>query len=318
MVSLHEQLAPLAYAPPPLIPLFDSKNLGHPADGIAFRTLMVGGREHTHRELIAPLAEFGLALIPQHWHADRARMPFEVPKGTEIMLMITTVMGHELSNHARGCAQRAGIPYVGISTKSTSWQATLTKRYGLHNPPLWRGNEPAPVLEAIRGNRTSAGDLTRATADPFYKAFREARRLSQLSQSQVAEKLQAKSGTVSNWECGHSTPRFPTYRLLLDVLPALRNFPPPVALGDRVTELLTPTPEQIAEAAPIPLPPPLLSPIAELGVRYAEAIAEGEAHKRLADDSMRAAEAQMDLHKAATERADVLKMQIFELATKGA
>lgn len=320
VATLHEQLASIAFAPPPPIPLFKTdvvQWLTIPADGRAFKALMVGGRPHTHRELLQPLEAHGFALIAPHWHADRERMPIDVPKGTEVMLIITTVIGHKLSNHARDLAIKAGIPYIGISTKATAWPGVF-KRFGVSTPPAFKS--AAPVLAVVPDDATperTDADIARDTADPFYKVIVAVRKESGLSQRALAEKVGARYPSVSNWECGHSTPRYATYKLLLDVLPGLRNFPPPIPLMARVAELLTPTPAQIAEVAPTPSPPPLLSPIAELGVRYAEAVQEAEAHKRSADDKMRAAEAAMDESKAASERADVLKVQIFELATKG-
>lgn len=315
MVSLHEQVAAIAFAPPPPIPLFDVTRLVTPADGKAFRALMVGGRPHTHAELKQPLEAFGIALIAPHWHADRARMPVDIPKGTEVMLIVTTVIGHDLSDHARSLAARAKIPYIGISTKASAW-AEKFGRYGLKSPPTWIRDVPKLVEVAEQPERSDA-EVMRETADPFYQAMIFARKKSGLSQRALGEKVGANYATVSNWECGYSTPRYATYKLLLDALPHLRDFPPPIPLASRVMELLTPTPVQIAEAAPTPPPPPLLSPIATIGVQYAEAIAEAEAHKRSADDAMRAAEGLMDQHKLASERADMLKAQIFELATKG-
>lgn len=314
MVSLHEQVSDIAFAPPPPIPLFDLTRLTVPADGKAFRALMVGGRPHTHADLKQPLEAFGISLIAPHWHSDRARLPIDIPKGTEVMLIVTTVIGHELSNHARSLASKAGIPYIGISTKASAWSEKFG-RYGLKSPPAWR-SPPSPMVTAADPERTMA-DVMRDTADPFYLAMISARKDSKLSQKAVGEKVGANYATVSNWECGYSTPRFATYRLLLDVLPTLRNYPPPIALEARVRELLTPTPEQIAAVAPEPPSPPTLAPIAALGVQYAEAIAEAEHHKRSADDAMRAAESLMDLHKAASERAEVLRSDILTLATKG-
>lgn len=306
MVSLHEQVAAVAFAPPP-IPLFEVPPLSQPADRKAFRALMVGGRAHTHGDLAADLrTDFGVQLIPQHWHTDRARLPTDIPVGTEIMLIVTTVISHELSNHARGLAQKAKLPYIGINTKRTSWPAAFG-RYGLTKNPAWAVVEPLPLglVET---------PIDRGPVDPFGLTLATARKAAGLSQRALGERIDTEYPTISNWENGKSTPRFAVYRLLLEALPALRSVPPPLALEDRVRESLTPTPAQIAAVAP---EPPSLPLIAMLGIKYAEAIADAERHKRLADDQMRMAEASMDAHKSANERAESLRRDIFEHAMKG-
>jgi transcriptional regulator with XRE-family HTH domain len=273
---------------------------------------MVGGRLHTHRQLKALLLDdFGVALVATHWHTDRARMPYEIPTGIEVMLIITTCIGHELSNHARDLATKAGIPYVGISTKRTSWDRPF-KNAGMFSPPRWRSSgdateEPEAESSAVNPVRTS-----NANADPFGAVLSSARKAAGMTQQMLGDRIGVKGSTVSGWETGQQTPRFAYYRTMIDALPDLRQHAPPVALEGRTFETLAPSAEAIAEAAPTA---PTLTRGDELGIAYVRARADAEACKRLAEEHMRFADEAMDGHKRAHERSLALLAEIDALAS---
>ena len=308
MGTLHDQVATVAHAPPPL---FAVPPLKRPDDGKAFRALMVGGRLHTHRQLKALLLDdFAVALVTTHWHTDRARLPYEIPAGVEVMLIITTCISHELSNHARTLAAKAGIPYVGISTKRTSWDRPF-ENAGIFSPP--RFGAPVAVPETVDLD-TEKPVIRLPCADPFGAVLVTARKAAGLSQRALGELVGVQASTVSGWETGTQTPRFAYYRTMLDALPDLRQHAPPAALEGRTFETLAPSAEVIAAAAPALPAPPVHSPIELRALDLARAIQDAEIYKRQADDLMRAAEEALEKHKQALECAEHARLDMFELA----
>lgn len=310
MVSMHEQLAPLTLAPILNAP---ASKIPPPRNRQRYRTLMVGGHEFTHRDLAEPLERYGIGLLDTHWHTGRSKLAERLPMGTELVLLVTTVTGHNLSDHANALCKRAGVPLIGISTKQSSWPDTFA-RWGLTSPPSWL--KAGPALTVVTSNEAVApAVVSEPTPDQAWgEILRGHRRLSGLSRAALAERIGVSDGSIIGWERGERSPKYAYYKAILEALPGLRSEPPPPALRDRVFEVLAPTPTQIAEAAPTPEPAPALSKLALLGVNYAETVARAEALQRQADDALRASEEFSESARIERERAESIKAEIFAAA----
>ena len=279
-LSLAEQIAPLALAP--------SSKLPPPRKGTVYRALMAGGREHTARELRKELLDTWGIDIREHWHADRSRLPYVLPDDCEMVLMVTTVMPHTLSDRVRACASKAKVPVLPMSTKRTSWIENFS-RFGLQPKT---SNVVQLKAVPVEESKAETPTVTNPTPVQMWGAMlADERKRAGMSRKELAGKLGISDASILHFEHGIRAIKFIYYKGMLEALPALRSLPPPPNLEGKVFDLLAPSPQIIAEAAPeITIVEEKLIPRSraeEIGALYGAALQRTEDLQRQIDDLMR-------------------------------
>ncbi len=269
MVSLHEQIAPLAFATPP--PAIEVTEPRHPADGKAFRTLLVGAFAEMADMLERALTtDYGIRIL-KHWKAERSRTYAHLPDGTELVVIISSAMSHSLFDHAIGLARKEQVDAITIPHKKALWGKQFS-RFGIVSPPPFRVGLPkltAIPREAPGGDAPAEGtsepiEPVQDKPAPWGACLKTCWKAAGISQKTLGEKCGVTEGSVSNWSTGKTTPDFQNYKRLLEHLPLLRSFPPPPTLEGIVFAELAPPPQAIAEQ---PVITQTLSPLASLGVQ---------------------------------------------------
>ena len=112
---------------------------------ISLKALVVGG-EHSFviGTLSTQLSRHGIA-VHEHWSWDLARAPAALPKGIDLVYILTDLVGHNLSIKAVEHARAAGVPFVNSVRK---W-AEATNRLTTAKFPLLT---PQPAIVAPLNN----------------------------------------------------------------------------------------------------------------------------------------------------------------------
>jgi hypothetical protein len=112
---------------------------------ISLKALVVGG-EHSFviGTLSTQLSRHGIA-VHEHWSWDLARAPAALPKGIDLVYILTDLVGHNLSIKALDHARAANIPFVNSVRK---W-AEATNRLTTAKFPLLT---PQPTIVAPLNN----------------------------------------------------------------------------------------------------------------------------------------------------------------------
>lgn len=114
------------------------------------KALVVGG-EHSYviGTLSTQLARHDIG-VHEHWSWDLARAPSALPKGIDLVYILTDLVGHNLSTKTVEMARSSGIPFVNSVRKWAEATGRLTAaKFPILNPsiPLTTGpvNNPFPT-----------------------------------------------------------------------------------------------------------------------------------------------------------------------------
>jgi len=114
------------------------------------KALVVGG-EHSYiiGTLSTQLARHDIG-VHEHWSWDLARAPAAIPKGIDLIYVLTDLVGHNLSNKAVDLSRATGIPFVNSVRKWAAATERLTAaKFPILNPsiPMTTGvpNNPFPT-----------------------------------------------------------------------------------------------------------------------------------------------------------------------------
>jgi hypothetical protein len=156
------------------------------------RGLVVGGPSTFVTRIIMPrLAAYGIEVV-EHWNMEIRQVPDALPRGTQIVIILTDMLGHHISGRAQNLARASGVRVVRTQRKQAIFEQTM-RSLGIEpiGPIPQEDDEPEdgpsrgfksrnllPALEALRQNSNLSNQaLARAVGSRDWQAFAAARQL---------------------------------------------------------------------------------------------------------------------------------------------
>jgi transcriptional regulator with XRE-family HTH domain len=271
----------------------DSRLMPKPRNERAFQTWLVGGFVKVADQIRDRLLnEFGME-ITDHWPMEQeTKMRTLPPVGTEVIIILTDLGSHGMTERGREIAKRAGVPHAWLDWgRKAEWAGKLA-RLGFPSPPPWRkSSAPSLSLVTTTEPRKEHKPMPRTTAaykdTAICKAIAITRRNVGVTQREMAELIGGQNGLWGNWERGDSLPTYKNLKKIveeldptfLDRLPAddrfkvryladpERKMPKPAPASSAVTIVpesapsIPPAPEVTAAPEPAPSPAPALASV---------------------------------------------------------
>ncbi len=314
-----------------------ANTLPPPKDGRAYKAWLVGGYGKLSAKWRDRFLETWGIHIADHWPMENQSLPVSTPVRTELVIIVTDLGPHGLTDRAAELARRWNIPFVRLRRGASAEWTGILGRAGFPSPPPWRKPppqpEPAPRLTVVRPppppppqpeptpvvlpepEPKHPEDQPMATSTPpttnrgvnrkrtpkagFAASLRALRERVGLSQREMAELCGTSQTNISHWEIG-IPPGYEGFERIASALPEIMEFPEPKpGFHERYAKAKAHPPRKESKTAPPPAPktappqpepvPPTVTPmaqpivptptpppssdgLADVALRYAEAV----------------------------------------------
>jgi transcriptional regulator with XRE-family HTH domain len=225
--------------------------------------LLIGGEKETRHHLADRLLDWYGIDVRHHLDSEiKKSTKIGIPGRTEVVVILTDSLPTGVLPKAIDAATAAGLPYVGLSRRSSTWPEPM-RRAGFVTPPPWRGD--AGMVDAtvddededVQPPKKEAATPSAPAPDAgvsFAAALKVARESSGLSHEDLAGLTGVLPATIESYERAHCGPSGRVYlklrELFGEALPEIK----PRGLIRALAEL-----KQAAPAAPAAQTIPLLA-----------------------------------------------------------